>query len=222
MPSGPIKPTVVALATLVVAACSGVTKDHDDGAVAAGKQPVAASQPVPADQPAAARQPAPADDGDPALRAAAQKARESFATGAPSVDALMDQFVDALSRKDKDALVKLRVNQTEYTDLIIPGTVPVGRPPRHVSQSPREFFWRMLDTKSRYFADNLVDRFGGRTYHNHELRFSKPTKEYAWYTAHGEVRMELQGDDDVTYHLFSGWVAEVDGRYKFIGYEYND
>jgi hypothetical protein len=198
------------LAALIFAACSGVTKDHDEGQAAASNQAVASTNAPPA-QPV-----------DPLLLASAQKARQSFSEGPQSLDALMDQFVDAISRKDKDALTKLRVNETEYDDLIIPGTVPVGRPPREVSQNPREFFWRMLDTKSRYFADNLVDRFGGRTYRSHQFKFSKPTKEYAWYTAHGEVRMELEGDDDVTYHLMTGWVAEVDGRYKFIGYEYDD
>jgi hypothetical protein len=211
MQCGIVKPAAVALAALFCAACAGVSKDHEESQAPASSQAVASSQPA-----------QPAQAADPALLAAAQKARQSFAGGAPSVDALMDQFVEALSKKDMDALTKLRVNETEYVDLIVPGTVPLGRPPRQVSQSPREFFWRMLDTKSRYFADNLMERFGGRTYRSHQLRFSKPTQEYAWYKAHGEVRMELQGDDDVTYHLPTGWVAEIDGKYKFIGYEYND
>ena len=134
----------------------------------------------------------------------------------------MDEFVQALSRRDMDTLTKLRVSKTEYVDLIVPGTVPVGKAPRAVSQDPKEFFWNMLDTKSRYFADNLLDNFGGRTYTHRELRLTQPTKEYAWYKAHGEVRMELEGDDAVTYHVSAGWVAEVDGKYKFIGYEFND
>ena len=191
---------------LFCASCSGVAKDHEEGQTAASSQVAAAGS-----QPAA-----------PALIEAAQSARQSFAGGAPSVDALMDEFVTALSNKDMDGLTNLRVNKSEYVDLIIPGTVPVGQPPRQVSEQPKQFFWNMLDTKSRYFADNLVDHFGGRTYRGHQLTFSHPTKEYAWYTAHGEVRMELQGDDDLTYHLLSGWVAEVDGKYKFIGYEWND
>jgi hypothetical protein len=153
---------------------------------------------------------------------AAQSARQSFADGAPSVDVLMDEFVRALSNKDIAALTRLRVNQAEYVDLIVPGMVPVGEPPRQVSEQPKQFFWQMLDTKSRYYGDTLIERFGGRTYRSHELTFSQPTKEYAWYKAHGEVRLDLQGDDDVAYHLLSGWVAEVDGKYKFIGYEWND
>ena len=198
--------TVSVATALFCASCSEVARDQDGGQTAASSQAAAASN-----QPAA-----------PELIAAAQSARQSFAGGAPSVDALMDEFITALSNKDLEALTKLRVNKAEYVDLIVPGTVAVGQPPRQVSEQPKEFFWGMLDTKSRYFADALVDRFGGRTYRGHQLTFSHPTKEYAWYRAHGEVRMELQGDDDITYHLLSGWVAEVDGKYKFIGYEWND
>jgi len=208
MQSGYATPAVLSLAALLCAACSGATKHQEEGGATSGGQ-AAASRPAP--QP-----------GEAALLAAAQQARQSFADGAPSVDALMDALVQALSRKDMNALDQLRVSKAEYVDLIVPGTVPLGQPPRQVSAEPKEFFWSMLDTRSRYFADNLVAQLGGRTYRSHQLRFSKPPKEFAWYTAHGEVRMDLEGEDDVTYHLLAGWVAEVDGKYKFIGYEYND
>jgi hypothetical protein len=157
------------------------------------------------------------------ILAAAQQARQSFVTtAAPSVDVLMDEFLQALAKRDKDALTKLRVTRSEYTDLIIPGTVPVGKGLRSVSEQPKEYYWNLLDTKSHYYADNLVGLFGGRNYRSRELKFSRPTKEYAWYTAVGQVRLELAGDDDRTYHLLTGWLAEVDGKYKFISYEYND
>jgi len=196
--------TAVALAALLCASCSGVAKDQEES------------------QGVAKNQAQTAQSIDPALLAAAQQARQTFADGAPSVDALMDEFVQALSQKDMDALSRLRVTNAEYVDLIVPGTVPVGKPPRQVSNNPKEFFWRMLDTKNHYFAEELLNLYGGRTYRSRQLTFSKPAKEYAWYKAHGEVRLDLEGDDDVTYHVRSGWVAEVDGKYKFIGYGYND
>jgi|SRR5215813_6969773 len=201
-------PAALMLAALLLcSSCSGASKVQED------------SQPGTSQLPARS---ASEQSADPALLTAAQKARESFADGAPSLDALMDEFVRALSQNDTEALTRLRVSKAEYVDLIVPGTVPVGTPPRNVSQSPKEFFWTMLDTKSRYFADNLIKNFGGRTYTHHELKLSRPMQEYAWYKAHGEVRMELAGTDDVTYHVLTGWVAEVDGKYKFIGYEFND
>lgn len=157
------------------------------------------------------------------LGAAAKSARASFAKGgAPSVDVLMDRFVRALSDKDSDALGTLLVNREEYVDLIVPGTVPVGRSPRNVSEQPKEFYWKMLSTKDRYFRESLLNQFGGRPYRSYSLKFTQPAKEYAWYKAYGRVKLDLRGEDDTVYSLSTGWVAEVDGKYKFIGYEADD
>src|SRR6185369_15498698 len=106
--------------------------------------------------------PAGAAASQPDLVAAAQPARDSCARGgAPSLEALIDQFVQALSAKDLAKLDTLRVTKSEYVDLIVPGTVPTDRPPRAVSQQPKEFFWSSLDTKSHYFTENLLEQFGG-------------------------------------------------------------
>jgi len=196
---------VAVLAALVFGSCSETANDSRQDHTAASQSGKISSS----DQP---------DQTE--LLAAAERARASFASGAPSMDALVDQFIQALSNQDKEALNQLRVSKTEYLDLIVPGTVPVGQRPRQVSEQPKEYFWSMLDTKSHYYAERLLGQFGGRTYHAHELTLTRPSKEYAWYKAYGQVKMELHGDDDATYHLISGWVAEVDGRYKFIGFNY--
>jgi hypothetical protein len=170
------------------------------------------------DQPAAKAQADPAP-----LMAAAKSARESFVRGgAPSVDALMEKFVRALSNSDKDALAALLVNREEYVDLIVPGTVPVGHGPRQVSDQPKEYYWKMLSTKDHYFQESLLTQFGGRRYRDYTLKFTQPAKEYAWYKAYGRVKLDLRGEDELTYSLSTGWVAEVDGKYKFIGYETDD
>ena len=158
-----------------------------------------------------------------ALMAAARSARESFAKGgAPSVDALLKQFVQALSNSDGNALTALLVSRQEYVDLIVPGTVPVGRDPRQVSDQPKEFFWKMLDTKDHYYQESLLNQFGGRPYRDYTLKLTQGTREYAWYKAHGRVKLDLRGEDDTPYYLSTGWIAEVDGKYKFIGYEADD
>ena len=211
------KLTGVLLALLLSTACSGVTKDSEPSNQKAANGQTSASEVPPAG--VVASKPGSAAD----VLSAATAARQSFAAGAaPSVDALMDEFVQALTKNDKDALTTLRVTKSEYVDLIIPGTVPVGQPPRVISEQPKEYYWNLLDTKSHYYADNLVGQFGGRNYRSRKLKFSRPTKEYAWYTAVGQVRLQLEGDDDRTYHLLTGWLAQVDGKYKFISYEYND
>ena len=209
--------TAVGFLMLVIGACTGTARESGPAVQPDAKTQEAASNDAPPGVIMSHTLPAPD------ILAAAQQAKQNFVTtAAPSVDVLMDEFVQALAKKDMDALTRLRVTRSEYTDLIVPGTVPVGQPLRSVSEQPKEYYWNLLDTKSHYYADNLVGLFGGRTYRNRELRFSRPTKEYAWYTAVGQVRLELQGDDDRTYHLLTGWLAEVDGKYKFISYEYND
>jgi hypothetical protein len=141
---------------------------------------------------------------------------------ADSVDQLLDQFLVAIEKRDKEALHRLRVTREEYHDIIIPGTVPPGQPPREIRDEAREFYWKLLDTKARYFADVLFERFGGRHFVDRDLRFSEPTQEYAWYRAIGEVRMKASADDQQVYDLRTGFIAEVDGKYKFISFEWED
>jgi hypothetical protein len=212
---GFVNSTGVALALLLCASCSGSAKGQDAGAQTHPEREAALSNAAPQPGVTPSKQPRPEE-----VVTAAQAARQSFAaSAAPSVDVLMNEFVQALTKKDKDALNKLRVTKAEYVDLIVPGTVPVGQPPRLVSEQPKEYYWSLIETKSSYYADNLIGLFGGRAYRGRQLKFSRPTQEYAWYTAVGQVRLDLDGDDDRTYHLRTGWLAEVDGKYKFISYE---
>jgi hypothetical protein len=146
-----------------------------------------------------------------------------FSGGAPSIDGLIDNFLDAVERKDSDAMHRLRVTKDEYLLIIVPGTVDEGQPPRQISEEPREFFWKLTDRKSRYAADAIVDRFGGRHFAGHDLRFSKGTTRYLWYTVRGQVRLNLHlPDDPSAYELRTGSIAEVNGRYKFLAFNWND
>ena len=138
------------------------------------------------------------------------------------MDELVDRFLLALEAKDLEALRALRVSQTQYLDIIVPGTVEKGRPPRQVTEKPKQFFWEMLDFKSGEFAKILSDRFGGRHYRSHAYEFTREAREYDWYKAHGELKILLEGEDQTVYRLQTGWVAEVGGRYKFIGYAWDD
>ena len=54
------------------------------------------------------------------------------------------------------------------------------------------------------------------------MTFTKPTQEWLWYTAHGELRLVLFDDAGERYEMKSGWIAEVDGRYKFIGFNWDN
>jgi hypothetical protein len=145
-----------------------------------------------------------------------------LSNGAGSVDQLLDRFLAALEKRDVEGLHGLRVTREEYLDIVVPGTVAKGQPPRQVSERPKQYFWEMLEFKSREFGKLLAERHGGRHYVDRQVEFSEPRREYAWYTAHGELRMRLQAEDDSVHELRSGWIAEVGGQFKFIGFEWDN
>jgi hypothetical protein len=139
----------------------------------------------------------------------------------PSIDALVEDFVRALGKDDRLMLSRLRVSENEYRDLIIPGTVEPGEPPRQNSEKVKEFFWQMLDGKSRYYGDELRERFRGRELKVKKLSFSGPTRHYAWYDAHGETRAVLEDENGKSWDLEAGYIVEVAGAFKFMSYEHD-
>ncbi|HSP97939.1 MAG TPA: hypothetical protein VL049_11925 [Candidatus Dormibacteraeota bacterium] len=142
--------------------------------------------------------------------------------GADSIDALIDQYIAAITAGDLAALEPLRVTLEEYGSIIVPGMVEKGKQPRTTFEKVNAVFYGMLDSRSRYSVQSLIDRFKGKKIVRHELTFSKPTQEWAWYTAHGEVRLVLFDDRGTRYEMKSGWIAEVNGRFKFIGFDWKN
>jgi len=148
--------------------------------------------------------------------------KRQLANGAPSVDALLDEFLAALAAKDEQGLHRLRVTEVEYRQIIIPGTVKEGEPPRKVEAKPSEYFWRMLDQKSKDTGYVMMQRFGGQHYKRKEVTFTKGVRKFAWYTAIGEVRLQIEDEKGIEQVLPTGTIAEVSGRYKFIGFNFNN
>ncbi|MBX3028483.1 hypothetical protein KF840_26615 [bacterium] len=145
-----------------------------------------------------------------------------FTGGAESTEALLDQFLAAITAGDLEALHRLRVTKEEYGAIIVPGMTPKGQPPRTTFEKVNTVFFGMLDSRSRYAAKALVDRFQGKRIVSRQVTFSKPTQEWAWYTARGELRLVVVDDQGESYELKSGWIADVDGRYKFIAFNWDN
>jgi hypothetical protein len=59
-----------------------------------------------------------------------------FTGGADSQDALLDQFLAAITSGDLAKLNGLRVTSDEYGSIIVPGMSPKGQPPRRRSLRP--------------------------------------------------------------------------------------
>ncbi len=137
---------------------------------------------------------------------------------APTLDALLDRLLAALERKDADALRRLRVSRREYVKIIMPGFVPPGTEPRLIAPSENDFWWSMLDTKSKYSELAILSQFGGRRYSVKDITFLKGSEDYAWYTAHKRILLTLQDDDGAETTLQMGSVVEANGEFKFVSY----
>jgi hypothetical protein len=139
----------------------------------------------------------------------------------PSIDALIDDFVAAVGAKDMQTLTKLRVTETEYLDIIVPGGVPKGDVPRRTTPKVKDVFWRLLNDKSHAYAELFLARYGGHKYGQPQVTFTKPTRHYAWYDAYGKLRLQMVDEEGNIWKLDTGSIVAVAGRYKFVGYEYD-
>ena len=143
----------------------------------------------------------------------------SFSGGAVSKEDLVARYVEAIKRQDAEALHELRITEREYKDIIVPGTVDRGKEPRRVSESVSNYFWRDMNYKSVLLQDELFKRYGGRDLPKYEIVFTKEPRVYDWYRAWGELRVDYE--NNLRTAVPSGWIAEVDGKYKFLSFEWD-
>lgn len=139
--------------------------------------------------------------------------------GAPSSDALISRFLDALERRDATALHALRVDEREYLDVILPGSVEKGQPRRRWPEDVSRYFWSEIDSKSLYSEEALLQAWGGKHWALRGVEYERGTKQYATYTAHRQVRLTLAGEDGQEMVLATGSIAELGGRFKFLSYK---
>jgi hypothetical protein len=138
--------------------------------------------------------------------------------GKASVEELVSEFLAALAARDRDALHRLRFSETEYREVIYPGAVEVGKPPRKVTQQGSDLAWGLLDTKSAYSEQALLSSHGGRKYRVVEMKFAEGEKDYAGYHAYKQLRLIVQSDDGAEVEIRTGSIGEVDGQYKFFSF----
>lgn len=145
------------------------------------------------------------------------RAERNVAGGFASTEEIVTAFLDALERKDVEALRRLRVTESEYTDLLLAGHVPVGQPFRTLGPEVREYAWETLNTKSLYYERYLVETYGGRRYELKNRRFDKGAAEYAGYSAQRQLRLFLL-HDGVPVEIATGSIVKLGDRYKFASY----
>jgi hypothetical protein len=137
----------------------------------------------------------------------------------PSAEQLIDRFLDALARKDLDALHRLRVTETEYREILMPTSVPEGQPTRRPSKELADLAWGLIDEKSRYYEASLLLHFGGLPLRVKDLSYDKGEKRFAGYSARQQLRLLLEDESTgAELELGTGSIIEVAGHYKFVSF----
>src|SRR5262245_61150935 len=136
----------------------------------------------------------------------------------PSLDALITRFLGALTKKDREALTRMRVDKREYIDIIMPGTVDPGKEQRKMPEDKATYFWDVLNTKSLYSEIALLNNFGGRKYKVRNVSWAKGIQHFDGYTGYAQLRLTVQDERGEEHEIATGSVAEIAGRYKFVSY----
>jgi|SoiMethySBSTD1v2_1073268.scaffolds.fasta_scaffold272696_2 hypothetical protein len=138
--------------------------------------------------------------------------------GARSVDDLMQDLVLAIRENDEGALRRLRVNEEEYRNVILPGSVAPNEAPREYAPKFETYLWGSLDQKNRHSERNLLGVYGGRSLTVENTLFKRGVRVYRGYTAHSQLDLKLRDDKGAEVTFEMGSVAEVGDRYKFISF----
>jgi len=138
--------------------------------------------------------------------------------GARSVEELLEEFVVAIRENDPNALRKLRVDQNQYINVIIPGSVQPNEPPKEYAADFTEFLWGSLDQKNRYAERDLLTSWGGKTLSVENASFIRGVRAYRGYTAYSKLDLTLRDDHGEEVRFEMGSIAQVADRYKFVSF----
>ena len=140
----------------------------------------------------------------------------AFDGGARSAHELVEHFLEAVHAKDRDALRHLRVSEREYREIVVPGSVKPGEPPRQFTPEWVEFLWGSYETKNHYHEQDLLAAYGGKTLTLRKMSFAGGEHDYATYKAHRRLVLGLTDDEGKDLTLEMGSIAEAGGQYKFL------
>ena len=124
--------------------------------------------------------------------------------------------VDALNRKDIEALDRLRVQRDAYLDWIWPA-FPASRPPKNF---PGDFAWSNLNKKCNIGMKRWVARYGGQELTFVSIRFDRAMERYEGFQLLRGTVLTLQNSKGDTAELeILGSVVVKDNRYKLLSYQ---
>lgn len=151
------------------------------------------------------------------VTASAPATAKAFDGGARTLDELVQQLLEALRKNDKPALHALRVTESEYRDIIMPGNVEPGQPPQDIRTDVFDYFWGSLNEKSLIYELYLFEQFGGRPY---TLVEAKNSGEHQWagFKSYRRLRITVKDEQGAEVEIATGSAAELDGHLKFISF----
>ena len=151
-------------------------------------------------------------------RAAAVAPEAPLAEGSPSLEALVDRFLGALSAGDREALSAMRVSEAEYREVIVPGSVAPGESPQRLDEAASRYWWQDLDARSTYSSNDLLRRYAGRPLRRVDFRFDKGTRRFANHVAHRRLVVVARDDRGEEFEIRTGSIVDVEGRFKFVSF----
>ena len=136
-----------------------------------------------------------------------------------SPEALARAVLDAIEKRNVDALLMLALDKEEFTEHVWP-ELPAARPERNLTVN---YVWGDLQRKSNVTLHKTLAAHGGTHYVLTGIRFLGETTEYESFRVHRESELSVKGDsgEEQRVRLF-GSVIEKAGKYKVFSYVTED
>jgi hypothetical protein len=123
--------------------------------------------------------------------------------------------LEAVARRDAEALRALALNEQEFREHVWP-ELPSARPERNL---PFAYVWGDLRQKSEQGLAAMLAKHGGAPYQLTEVTFEGEPTRYSSYTVHRDTTLTVRDARGavVTLRLY-GSTFEKDGAYKVFSY----
>jgi hypothetical protein len=136
-----------------------------------------------------------------------------------SARAVAEQVLDALARRDRSALDRLAIIESEFRDHVWP-SLPAARRERNL---PMSYVWGDLHQKSVAGLSRILAAHGGRRYELLDVRFAAEPTTYAEYLVHREAVLSVRNAEGQSEEIrVCGSLIEKDGRWKVFSYVIDD
>lgn len=136
---------------------------------------------------------------------------EPLADTFESDDAVVRAVLDAVSRNDGEALLRMTVTKDEFQHVVWP-TLMVSRPEVGM---PMDYVWNDTSTKSRGFLSETLAAHGGKRYELLEIAFLGDTTYHSGYqiSRKSHLRVRDANGEEQTIRLFGSMIRQ-NGRSK--------